>query len=222
MPLLRSTKILFPGQQLVELVDLALELLDEALALVGPAGRQVADLAADAGVAGGEARAGQRLDQVVDFFALGEDVEEDGHRAGVHGQRAHAEQVRRDAGQLAADDADDLAARRDGPAHELFDRERVGDVVGQRREVIEPVRVGDELVVGHVLGDLFVAAMEVADVGDGLGDDLAVELQQDAQHAVGARVRRTHVERERFAQGTALGLRQFELPRRARHAVGCF
>ncbi len=162
------------------------------------------------------------LDQVVDFLALGEDVEEDGHRAGVHGERAHAEEVRGDAGEFAADDADDLAARRDGPAHELLDGEGVGDVVGQRREVIEPVRVGHELVVGHVLGDFFVAAMEVADVGHGLGNDLAVELQQDAQNAVRARVRRPHVERELLAQGPAFRLGLLHLASRAGDAVGGF
>ena len=203
-------------EQRVELVDLALELLGEGLALVGPAGRQIADLAADARVAGGEARAGERLDQVVDFLALGEGVEEERHRAGVHRQRAHAEQVRGDARQLAAQHADDLAARRDGPAHELLDRERVGDVVGQRGEVIEPVRVGHELVVGHVLGDFFVAAMEVADVGHGLGDDLAVELEQDAQHAVGAGVGRPHVERQRLAERQIVG--PWPAPPAARHA----
>ena len=63
-----------------------------------PGGRS-RSLAADAGVAGGEARAGEQLEQVVDFFALGEGVEEDGHRADIHGESADAEQVRGDAGQ---------------------------------------------------------------------------------------------------------------------------
>ncbi len=51
---------LVAGEEIVELVDLALELLDEGAGLFDKAGRQVADLAADARVAGGEARAGER------------------------------------------------------------------------------------------------------------------------------------------------------------------
>ena len=72
--------------------------------------------------------------------------------------------MRGDAGEFAADHADRLAARRQFPAHQLLDRERVGDVIRQRREIIQPVRVRHELVVLHVLRDLFIAAMEVTDI----------------------------------------------------------
>ena len=75
-----------------------------------------------------------------------------------------------------------------------MDPEVVAGDAGQRGEVIQSIRVRDELGVSHVLRDLFVAAMQVADVGHRLGDDLAVHLQQDAQHAVRGRMRRPHVE----------------------------
>jgi hypothetical protein len=68
----------------------------------------------------------------------------------------------------------------------------VNGIVGQRREVVQPVRVRHELVVSHVLGDLFVTAVQVAQDRIGLGHGLAVELELDAQHAVGGRVRRSH------------------------------
>ena len=62
----------------------------------------------------------------------------------------------------------------------------------------------------HVLGDLFVAAVQVADVRVRLGDDFAVQLEHDAQHSVGRRVRRTHVERhglsEQFPIAAGFGL----------------
>ena len=45
---------------------------------------QVAGLAAHAGVARGETGAGELLDQVVDFLALGEGVEKHGGRAEIH------------------------------------------------------------------------------------------------------------------------------------------
>ena len=82
-----------------------------------------------------------------------------------------------------AHDADVLAARRQFvvDAERFFHRERVGDVVRQRREIIQPVRVRDELGVSHVLGDFFVAAMQITHVRVGLGDDFAVQFQHDAQ-----------------------------------------
>ena len=90
-----------------------------------------------------------------------------------------------DARHLGRDDPDGLAARGHLELRELLDRDRVGHVVGERRQVIEPVRVGHELVVGHVLGDLLVAAVQVTHDGVRLGDDLAVKLQLQAQDAVG-------------------------------------
>ena len=102
-------------------------------------------------------------------------------------------------GQLAAKHAQRLAARRQRPAHEFFDGAGVGHVVGQRREVVQTVRVGHELVVVHVFGDLLVAAVQEADIGLGLVDHLAVEFQHQAQHAVGRRVGGPHVENHAIA-----------------------
>ena len=178
------------------LVDVHDDFVEELPDLIHPARRQIARHAADARVAGGETRTRQRLEQIVELLALRERVHEHGQRADIHREAAHAEQMRRDTGQFAADDADVLAARRQRlvDAHQLLDGERVSDVAGQRCEVIQSIRVRDELGVSHVLRDLFVAAMQVADVGHRLGDDLAVHLQQDAQHAVRGRMRRPHVE----------------------------
>ncbi len=112
MSWVRSTKMRLLREQRVDLVDDGHDFVEELLQPGDEGRRQVARLAADAGVAGGEARAGELLAQVVDLFALGEGVEEDGHRAHIHGEAADAEQVRGDARQLAADHADGLAARR--------------------------------------------------------------------------------------------------------------
>ena len=109
--------------------------------------------------------------------------------------------MRREAGQFAADHADVLATLRERGvnAEQLLHRQRVGDVVGQRGEVIQPVRVRDELGVSHVLSDLFVAAMQIADFRVGLGDDLAIEFKHQPQHTVRRRVRRPHVQGHLFA-----------------------
>ena len=177
-------------------VDVHDDFLQKLPDLIHPARRQIARHAADARVAGGKARTRQRLEQIVELLAFRERVHEHGQRADIHREAAHAQQMRRDAGEFAAHDADVLAARRQRlvDAHQLLDGERVSDVAGERREVIQSIRVRDELGVSHVLRDLLVTAMEVADVGHRLGDDLAVHLEQDAQHAVRGRMRRPHVE----------------------------
>ena len=59
------------------------ELRDEGL-------RQIARLTADSRVAGGETRAGEKLEEVIEFLPLGEGVEEDRHRAEIHGEGAQA------------------------------------------------------------------------------------------------------------------------------------
>ena len=98
--------------------------------------------------------------------------------------------------QLAADHTDELAARRQLAvnAEQLLDRQRVSDVVSQRRQVIQPVGVRDELRISEVLRDLLVPAMQVTYFGPGPGNDLAVQFEDDAQHAVRGRVRGPHVQ----------------------------
>jgi hypothetical protein len=46
----------------------------------------------------------------------------------------------------------------------------------------------------HVFRDFLVAAVEESDIGVGLGDDFAIEFEDQAQHAVGRRVGGSHVE----------------------------
>ena len=183
--------------------------------------RQIANLTADARVGSGETRAGQKLEEIIEFLALGEGVEKDRHRAEIERHRAQAEQMGRDARHFAADHADRLATRRQFPAHQFLDGERVGDVVRERREVIQPVRVGDELVVLHVLRDLFVAAMQIADIGRRLGDHLAIQLQDEPQNAMRRRMRRPHVEHHFFAEIVAR-LRICLRLHGAGERVGCF
>ena len=118
----------------------------------------------------------------------------DRHRAEIQSHRAQAHQVRRDTGSLATNNANGLAARGNIPAHQFLHGQRVSDVVRQRREVIQPIGVRHELVVLHVLGDFFVAAMQKTDVRRGFGDDFAIELEHESQNAVRRRMRRPHVE----------------------------
>ena len=199
MSRVRSTKILFRVSKLIDLIELGDEAVEERLQLRDERLRQVANLSADSRVGSGEARAGQQFKQIVELLALGEGVEENRHRAEIERHRAQAQQVGGEARRFAADHPDGLAARRKFPAHEFLDREGIGNVVRQRGEIIQPVRVRDKLVVLHVLGDLLVAAMQVTDMRRRFRHDLAIQLQLEAQHAVRRRVRRAHVEHHLFA-----------------------
>ena len=143
--------------------------------------------------------------------------------------------MRGDARGFAADDANRLAARRQFPAHQLFHGERVSDVVCEWRQVIEPVGVRHELVVLHVLGDFFIATVQVTDVRSCLGDRFAIEFEHEhcaheAQDAMRGRMGRPHVQDHFFAnvpQGLAdsrvprgdagNGIRRFDFARRKSH-----
>ena len=50
------------------------------------------------------------------------------------------------------------------------------------------------MLVGSVLGGLFKAGVEVADIGRAVDDSLAVQLQHDPQDAMGRRVLGSHVD----------------------------
>ena len=80
--------------------------------------------------------------------------------------------------------------------HQLLDRQREGMLLAHRRDVIEPVEIGDRLQVGLVLDQLFGAAVQQADMRVGALDDLAVHLQHQPHHAVRRRMLRPEIHRE--------------------------
>ena len=79
-------------------------------------------------------------------------------------------------------------------AAELLDRHDAAEVVHRRGDVVGAVRPGHDLRVAVLLADLLDAPVQIADDRIAIGDHFAVELQNDPQHAVGARVLRSHVE----------------------------
>ena len=78
-----------------------------------------------------------------------------------------------------------------------------------RRHVIEAVEIRQRLEVGLVLDQLLGAAMQQPDMRVDALDDLAVELEHEAQHAMRGRMLRAEIDGElaivAFAL-TALGL----------------
>ena len=129
-------------------------------------------------------------------------------RADVERVRAQPNLVAGDAAQLGQDHADVLRARRRFHVQQLLDRLAIAQPVGDRGHVIHAVHVGIEHRVGAVLADLLHAAMQVADDALGAQNLFAVQLEDDAQHAVRGRVLRPHVE-DQFGgveEGFVLGI----------------
>ncbi len=65
-----------------------------------------------------------------------------------------------------------------------------------RRDIIEPVEIGDRLQIGLVLDQLLGAAMQEPDMRIDALDHLAVELQHQAQHAMRRRMLRPEIDGE--------------------------
>ena len=162
----------------------------------GKVAQEVADLfnhkrshilryAADASVAVRESRAAERLEDVVDAFALIERVKKERERAGIEAHRANGQQVIADASQLGNDHANVLATRGQFDVQQFFDGTMPRDVVRHRRNVIHTVGDRDVLVVVQMLTDFFETGMQEADIRHCLDDSLAVQLQHNPQRRVG-------------------------------------
>ena len=81
---------------------------------------------------------------------------------------------------------------------QLLGGQREHQLVEQRREVVHAGDVGAALQVGELLAGLLHAGVQVADDRLAPQHRLALELQHEAQHAVGARVLRPHVDDHRL------------------------
>ena len=76
----------------------------------------------------------------------------------------------------------------------FLDRQAISQTIGYGGDIVHAVDVGIELRISAILGDLFHAAMQVADDAIGAQNFFAIELEDHAQHAVRRRVLRSHVE----------------------------
>ncbi len=94
-----------------------------------------------------------------------------------------------------------MSSSRSTPKH-------VRRLVEQRREVVHPGAEGDALHPGAVLHVLLDAGVQVADAAPGLADRLALDLEDQAEHAVRRRVLRTHVDDDPLLDLLGEGLRR--------------
>ncbi len=77
---------------------------------------------------------------------------------------------------------------------QLFDGQAVAEVVGHRAEVVDAVGQRNDLLVELGFAGLFDAGVQVADFRIEADNDLAVDFEHEAQHAVGRWMLRPHVE----------------------------
>ncbi|MNS46032.1 hypothetical protein D3C72_785150 [compost metagenome] len=161
-----------PAQQVV---------LDEA----GPAGGQIVGHAADAEPGRVHAGARDGLDDGVDLLPVGEGEEDRGHGPHVLDIGAKEQQVALDAEQLRHHHPDHVDPVGYLDPRQLLDRQHIGQVVHHPAQVLDPVGVGDVAVPGLALAHLLGTAVVIADVGHAVADLFPVELQHQAEGAVG-------------------------------------
>jgi hypothetical protein len=117
--------------------------------------------------------------------------------------------MRQDAADFAIQHADQLAAARHGDAEQLFRRQAERVLLIHRRDVIQPVEIRNRLQIRLLLDQLFGAAMQKPDMRIDALDNLAIQLEDEPQHAVRRRVLRPKVDRKiaeiLFVHGQAFG-----------------
>ena len=193
-------------EHLLVFVDPLLDQVDRLPALRRPSLGHVVAHAADLMEAVEQARAGQRLEQIQDQLALADAVEKDRRAAAeraahVHAPRAEPEAVRRDALQFGDQHAQVLRALRHLDLRDPLGGHHVRQLARHRGDVVGLRRDRRVLRVGQRLGQLLVAAVQVADHRIDADDRLAFERENRAEHAVRRRVLRAHVHRQPLAAG---------------------
>ena len=165
---------------------------DEVADLVERAGGHVLGDAAGTDERVVHPQAGDQLEQVEDQLALAEADRHHGQRADLHAAGGDRHQVGGDPVELHQEHPHDLGLLGDVvlDVEQPLDAEAVGHLVVERGEVVHPGAEGDALHPGAELHVLLDAGVQVADAAAGLGDRLALELEDQAEHAVGRGVLR--------------------------------
>jgi hypothetical protein len=96
--------------------------------------------------------------------------------------------VRRQSSDLAKEHANELTAFGSRCAEQLFCRQTEGVLLVHRRDVIEPVEIGESLQISRLLDQLLGPAMEDPDIWIDALHDFAVEREHEAQDTMRRRV----------------------------------
>ena len=106
-----------------------------------------------------------------------------------------------------------LGPFRDGHIHQLLNRPTVCKIIVHGTDIIQPIGVRNELVVGTVLRELFHSSVEEPHHRSGFDDPLAFQLKDNLQHPMRAGVLRTHIEQQLLSPENrkGFGLRVFRV-----------
>ena len=184
------------GQQSLDVVADFEEGIAERVDVGDELRRQILMHAAGAEIGRMHAAAGGPLVEHHQLLALLEAPEWRRQRADIHRLRGDVEEMREQAADLGIEHAYELGAHRHGHADELLHGECISMLLVHRRHVVETVEIGQRLEIGLVLDQLLGAAVKQADMRVDALDDLAVELEHEAQHAVRRRVLRPEIDGE--------------------------
>ena len=97
---------------------------------------------------------------------------------------------------LRHDRAQIFCAVRHGDIHEFFDRAAVRKIVVHRTDIVEPVGMGNKLVIGAVFRELLHTAVQISQHGGRLDEAFTFQFEDHFQHPMGGGVLGTHVEQE--------------------------
>ena len=179
------------------------EVADEIAEHAVPTFRQVRRDAADAKPVGMHARPANGFDDAKGTLPIVERVEHRRKLPQVLRERAVPDQVADDPKQFGQHHADHLGARRNLDPRQFLHGHEVREIVHHAAQVIDAVGVRNIGVPGLALAHLLGAAVMESDLGHGIDDLLAVELNHNAQDTVRARMLRAEVQKDEIAVVTA-------------------
>ena len=108
--------------------------------------------------------------------------------------RAQPDQMRINTRQLVEHHAQPLCAWWDLQSQQLLYREHIAEIVGHGAEIVDAVRERHDLLVELGFAGLLNPRVQKSEVRHDADHILAVDLQQQSQHAVSRGVLRAHVQ----------------------------
>ena len=136
------------------------KVVEKLFELIEQRGRKVPLDSADAIPTGCQSRAAEFVEPIHQNFTIAETIEKHGHGSDVERLGAEPKLMADDPLDFRHDRAQVFRPVRHGNIHELFDGAAVGEIVVHRADVVEPVGMRNELMIGAVFRQLFHTAVQ--------------------------------------------------------------
>jgi hypothetical protein len=154
---------------------------------------------AEAEIAVGQTRPGDRFQKIQDNLPIVEGIQQRRQPPEVDDEGAEPQQVARDPAELRRDHPDVLGTLRHRNAGQPFDGTGVSEIVDHGPGIVDPSGVGKILDIRPVFGHLFLHPVAVADDRLRMHDVLPVHGELEAQYPVGGRMLGPHVDDKSFS-----------------------